>query len=70
MPVTGALALLAIALATPSLSFANPALTLARALTESFTSIRLLDAAHIAGVQCLAALGAWLLFWWLAARRS
>jgi glycerol uptake facilitator-like aquaporin len=70
IPLTGALALLAIALATPSLCFANPALTLARALTDSFTSIRLLDAAIIAGVQCLAALGAWLLHLWLTPERE
>jgi glycerol uptake facilitator-like aquaporin len=66
IPLTGALALLVIALATPSLSFANPALTLARALTDSFTAIRLIDAAAIAGVQCLAALGAWLMCLWLS----
>jgi glycerol uptake facilitator-like aquaporin len=70
MPVTGALALLAIALATPSLSFANPALTLARALTDSFTAIRLIDAATIAGIQCLAALAAWLLQLLLWPRRE
>jgi glycerol uptake facilitator-like aquaporin len=70
MPVSGALALLAIALATPSVSFANPAITLARSLTDSFTAIRLMDAATIAGVQCLAALGAWLLHLWLAPPRA
>jgi glycerol uptake facilitator-like aquaporin len=70
IPVTGALALLAIALATPSLCFANPAVTLARALTDSFTAIRLPDAAIIAGIQCLAALGAWLLHWWLWPQRD
>ena len=36
---------------TPSLSFANPALTLARSLTESFTSIALADAVIIVLVQ-------------------
>ncbi|HKJ61277.1 MAG TPA: aquaporin family protein, partial [Hyphomicrobiales bacterium] len=36
---------------TPSLSFANPALTLARSLTESFTSITLADAAIIVIIQ-------------------
>jgi len=70
IPLTGALALLAISLATPSLSFANPALTLARSLTDSFTAIRLPDAAAIAGVQCLAALGAWLLHQWLSPQRE
>jgi glycerol uptake facilitator-like aquaporin len=70
MPVSGALALLAIALATPSVSFANPAITLARSLTDSFTAIRLMDAATIAGVQCLAALAAWALHLWLAPPRA
>jgi glycerol uptake facilitator-like aquaporin len=70
IPLTGALALLAISLATPSLCFANPALTLARSLTDSFTAIRLFDAAAIAGVQCLAALGAWLLYLWLSPQRE
>ena len=70
IPLTGALALLAISLATPSLCFANPALTLARSLTDSFTAIRLADAAAIAGVQCLAALGAWLLHLWLSPQRE
>ncbi len=70
MPVTGALALLAIALATPSLSFADPAITLARTLTDSFTAIRLIDAAYIAGLQCLAAFAAWLLRWWLSPGRD
>jgi glycerol uptake facilitator-like aquaporin len=65
VPLTGALALFAIALATPSMSFANPALTLARALTDSFTSIRLEDAAVIAGIQLAAAVAAWLLHRWL-----
>jgi glycerol uptake facilitator-like aquaporin len=40
---------------TPSLSFANPALTLARGLTESFTSIALADAVIIALIQLAAA---------------
>jgi glycerol uptake facilitator-like aquaporin len=57
----GALCLLAIPLATPSMSFANPALTLARALTDSFTSIRLEDAAIIAAIQLAAAFAAFLL---------
>jgi glycerol uptake facilitator-like aquaporin len=70
IPLTGALALLAISLATPSLCFANPALTLARSLTDSFTAIRLADATVIAGVQCLAALGAWFLHQWLSPQRE
>ena len=61
----GALCLLPIALATPSMSFANPALTLARALTDSFTSIRLEDAAAIAAIQILAAIAAFFFHRWL-----
>lgn len=66
--LTGGFALLAIALATPSTSFANPALTLARSLTDSFTAIRLSDALIIAGLQMLAAFGAWVLHRWLFSR--
>jgi glycerol uptake facilitator-like aquaporin len=40
---------------TPSVSFANPALTLARSLTETFMSIALTDAVIIALVQFAAA---------------
>lgn len=68
--VIGGASLLAIALATPSVSFANPALTLARALTDSFTAIRLTDAAVICGVQFLAALGAVSLRAWLFPRNE
>jgi glycerol uptake facilitator-like aquaporin len=47
---------------TPSVSFANPALTLARSLTETFMSIALTDAVIIALVQFAAAgLGAFAL---------
>jgi glycerol uptake facilitator-like aquaporin len=60
---------LAAALATPSTSFANPALTLARALTDSFTSIRLEDAILIAGIQMLAALIAWAAHGWFNSDR-
>ncbi|MGF1621571.1 MAG: aquaporin [Rhodomicrobiaceae bacterium] len=65
-PLTGAACLLAIALATPSLSLANPALTLARGLTDSFLAIRLEDAVVIAAIQIAAALAAWLLWRWFA----
>jgi glycerol uptake facilitator-like aquaporin len=64
----GGSALLAIALVTPSTSFANPAITLARSLTDSFTAIRLSDALMIASIQMLAALGAWALQRWLFPR--
>ena len=65
LPLTGAVCLLAFALATPSISFANPALTLARTLTDSFTAIRLSDAMIIVAVQMLAAFCAWGLHAWL-----
>lgn len=53
--------LLAVALATPSLSFANPAVTFARTLTDSFSSIRLQDGAIIAAFQLLGAIAAYAL---------
>lgn len=68
--LTGGFALLTIALVTPSTSFANPALTLARSLTDSFTAIRLGDALIITGVQMLAALCAWGFHVWLFKRRA
>jgi glycerol uptake facilitator-like aquaporin len=58
VPLFGGLALLAAALATPSLSLANPAITLARGLTDSFTSIRLEDAGLIVACQLAGALAA------------
>lgn len=67
IPLLGALAILAVALATPSLSFANPAVTLARGLTDSFTSIRLGDACIIALCQFGGAFVASLLHAWLFA---
>jgi glycerol uptake facilitator-like aquaporin len=63
--LTGALCLLACALATPSTSLANPALTLARALTDSFLSIRLGDALLIAAIEMLAGVAAWAAYRWL-----
>ena len=67
LPLFGGLCLLAVALATPSLSFANPAITLARGLTDSFTSIRLSDAGLILASQFVGALIATLLNAWLFA---
>lgn len=64
-PLFGGLALLAAALATPSLSLANPAITLARGLTDSFTSIRLEDAGLIVACQFAGALVAALASAWL-----
>ena len=68
VPLLGALAMLAVAMATPSLSLANPAVTLARGLTDSFTSIRLADAGLIVLCQFAGAFAAWLLQGWLFPR--
>lgn len=65
LPVFGSCALLAVALATPSLSLANPAATIARGLTDSFTAIRLADAVVIALCQLGGALAATLAQAWL-----
>jgi glycerol uptake facilitator-like aquaporin len=70
LPLFGGLCLLAVALATPSLSFANPAITLARGLTDSFTSIRLADAGSILACQFAGALAASLLSGWLFVGKS
>lgn len=47
---------------TASTSFANPAVTIARALTDTFTGIRPLDAAPFVAAQCIGAA----LAWWVA----
>jgi glycerol uptake facilitator-like aquaporin len=67
IPLAGALCIFAAMLATPSLSLANPALTLARGLSDSFTSIRLADAGLILACQFAGALAACLLNLWLFA---
>jgi glycerol uptake facilitator-like aquaporin len=50
---------------TASTSFANPAVTVARALTTTFTGIRLADVPAFVTAQCVGALIATLLFRWL-----
>ncbi|KAA6124484.1 aquaporin family protein [Cupriavidus cauae] len=58
---------------TASTSFANPALTLACALTATFTGIRAIDVPGFVLAQCAGALTATLVFHWLlrpAPRRS
>ena len=51
---------------TASTSFANPAVTIARALTDTFTGIRPIDAPAFIIAQCLAGvLAAWALGWLL-----
>ena len=50
---------------TSSTSFANPAVTLARSLSDSFAGIRLTDTPSFIGAQLLGAVAATLLFRWL-----
>jgi glycerol uptake facilitator-like aquaporin len=50
---------------TASTSFANPAVTLARAVTDSFAGIRPLDAPGFIAAQIAGAIAATLLFRWL-----
>jgi glycerol uptake facilitator-like aquaporin len=50
---------------TASTSFANPAVTLARSLTDTFTGIRPLDVPGFVAAQFLGATGATALFQWL-----
>jgi glycerol uptake facilitator-like aquaporin len=52
---------------TASTSFANPAVTLARTLTDTFSGIRLLDAPGFIAAQCVGALVALLVSRWLLA---
>ena len=46
-------------------SFANPAVTLARALTDSFTGIRVADVPGFVAAQCLGAASATALSRWM-----
>jgi glycerol uptake facilitator-like aquaporin len=55
---------------TASTSFANPAVTLARSLTNTFTGIRPADVPGFIAAQLLGALAATLLFRWLIPARS
>ena len=50
---------------TASTSFANPAVTIARSLTNTFTGIRPADVPGFIAAQCLGALAATVLFRWL-----
>ena len=51
---------------TPSTSFANPAVTIARSLTDTFSGIRPVDAGPFIAAQLAGALAATALFAWLA----
>ena len=50
---------------TASTSFANPAVTIARALTDTFSGIRLIDAPAFIVAQLAGALCAWAFAGWL-----
>ena len=50
---------------TSSTSFANPAVTLARSLSDTFAGIRPVDVPGFILAQLLGAAAATILFWWL-----
>ena len=50
---------------TSSTSFANPAVTIARSLSDTFAGIRPLDVPGFIAAQCVGAAAAWLLFRWM-----
>ena len=51
---------------TSSTSFANPAVTIARSLSDTFAGIRPIDAPGFIAAQCVGAAAAWLLFRWMS----
>jgi glycerol uptake facilitator-like aquaporin len=55
---------------TSSTSFANPAITLARSLSDTFAGVRPADAPAFIVAQILGAAAATGLFRWFASRRS
>lgn len=55
---------------TASSSFANPAVTLARALTDSFAGIRLVDVLGFMMAQVIGAMTAVVIMGWLLAKRA
>lgn len=55
---------------TSSTSFANPAVTIARAFTDTFAGIRPIDVAAFIGAQLIGAMLATALFRWLLPERS
>jgi len=55
---------------TASTSFANPAVTVARALTNTFSGIRPIDVPAFVAAQLAGAFAATLLFEWLSPRRT
>jgi glycerol uptake facilitator-like aquaporin len=55
---------------TPSTSFANPAVTIARSLSDTFAGIRPADVPGFVGAQLAGALAATALFGWLVPIRK
>jgi len=55
---------------TSSTSFANPAVTLARSLSDTFAGIRPVDVPGFVVAQLVGAAAATILFWWLMPLRS
>jgi glycerol uptake facilitator-like aquaporin len=55
---------------TASTSFANPAVTIARALSDTFAGIRAADVAGFVGAQVVGAVAATVVFGWLVRRRA
>ena len=53
---------------TASTSFANPAVTIARSLSDTFAGIRAVDAPYFILAQLAGAIAATVLFQWLAPR--
>lgn len=53
---------------TASTSFANPAVTVARSLTDTFAGIRLIDAPGFIGAQCVGTMLAYWLYRWMFQR--
>ena len=51
---------------TSSTSFANPAVTIARSLSDTFAGIRPSDVPGFMAAQCVGAAAAWLLFRWMS----
>jgi len=51
---------------TSSTSFANPAVTIARSLSDTFAGIRPLDVPGFITAQCMGAVVAYLLFRWMS----
>jgi glycerol uptake facilitator-like aquaporin len=55
---------------TSSTSFANPAVTIGRAFTDSYAGIRPLDVPAFVGAQAVGALAGGVLFTWLVPLRG